>query len=446
MSQNGGMTRSVGAVGAAVTLIGFVIGISIFILPGALAASTGPAVVLSYLMAAVLAVFTCVVAAQLGVVFPVSGASFVAVSSLVSPFWGFILVWMMFGGVAVGAALLAFGFADYLRVFLPSVDRGVAAAGIIVGLGGLNLLGIRDTVIGQTLMVAAFMLALAVFCVAGLWHVDTRLLHPFAPNGLGPVVMAAIPAAFSYSGFVLIMEIGGEVKDPVRNIPRALALSFGVVLVTYTFVSLTLTGLIPWQELGASEAPVSEAAARMLPDWLAQYVTLTTIAAAATSINALLLAYSRDVLALARVRLLPSLLGRISARHGEPVYGVIFLTALSLAALLLGGNIAEYATLAVVSMLVLQILIGMAVLVLPWRMPERYAAPAFRLPVWLIVFFSAGLVLLSVGFLVIALWGTTQVMTAAGAFAAAGACYYGLRHRWLRRRGVMAADTLDTGI
>lgn len=440
------MTRSVGAAGAAVTLIGFVIGISIFILPGSLAASTGPAVVLSYLMAAVLAVFTCVVAAQLGVVFPVSGASFVAVSALVSPFWGFILVWMMFGGVAVGAALLAFGFADYLRVFLPSVDRGVAAAGIIVGLGGLNLLGIRDTVIGQTLMVAAFMLALAVFCVAGLWHVDTELLHPFAPNGLGPVVLAAIPAAFSYSGFVLIMEIGGEVKDPVRNIPRALALSFGVVLVTYTFVSLTLTGIVPWQELGASDAPVSEAAARMLPDWLAQYITLTTIAAAATSINALLLAYSRDVLALARVRLLPSLLGRISARHGEPVYGVIFLTALALAALLLGGNIAEYATLAVVSMLVLQILIGMAVLVLPRRMPERYAASAFRLPVWLIGFFSVGLVLLSIGFLVIALWGSTQVTTAAGAFAAAGACYYGLRRRWLRRRGVMPVDTPDAGI
>ncbi|WP_405230277.1 APC family permease [Lentisalinibacter sediminis] len=446
MNRDDGMTRSVGALGAAVTLIGFVIGISIFILPGSLAASTGPAVVLSYLIAAVLAVFTCVVAAQLGVIFPVSGASFVAVSSLVSPFWGFVLVWMMFGGVAVGAALLAFGFADYLRVFVPSVDRSVAAAGIILGLGGLNLLGIRDTVIGQTLMVAAFMIALAAFCAAGLWHMDTALLQPFVPNGLGPVVLAAIPAAFSYSGFVLIMEIGGEIKEPVRNIPRALALSFGVVLVTYTLVSLTLTGILPWQELGASEAPVSEAAARMLPDWLAQYITLTTIAAAATSINALLLAYSRDVLALARVRLLPAPLGRISARHGEPVYGVIFLTALALSALSLGGNIAEYATLAVVSMLVLQILIGVAVLRLPWRMPERYAASAFRLPLWLVVFFSAGLVLLSVGFLVIALRGSVQVPTAAGAFFVVGACYYGLRARWLRLQGLPPGGTPDSGI
>lgn len=429
------MQRSVGAGGAAITLIGFVIGISIFILPGSLAATTGPAVILSYLLAAVMAVFTCVVAAQIGVVFPVSGASFVAVSRLLSPFWGFVLVWMMLGGVAVGAALLAFGFADYLRVFLPFVDRGFAAAGIILALGGLNLLGIRDTVTGQTLMVAAFMIALVVFCGAGLWHMDTGLLRPFAPNGYAPVLAAAIPAAFSYTGFVLIMEIGGEVRDPVRNIPLALGISFGVVLVTYSLVSLALTGVVPWQELGASEAPVSEAAARMLPDWLAKYITLTTIAAAATSINALLLAYSRDVLALARARLLPHVLGRVSARHGEPVYGVILLTALSLAALGLGGNITEYATLAVVSVLVLQTLIGTALLVMPWRLHERYAAAAFRLPIWLVIFFGAGLVLLSLAFLSIALQGSVDVLAAAGTFLLVGSLYYMGRRRWLARTG-----------
>jgi APA family basic amino acid/polyamine antiporter len=177
-----------------------------------------------------------------------------------------------------------------------------------------------------------------------------------------------------------------------------------------------------------------------------QYITLTTIAAAATSINALLLAYSRDVLALARARLLPGMLGRISPRHGEPVYGVIFLTALSLSALFLGGNIAGYATLAVVSVLVLQILIGAAALVLPWRMPGRYAASEFRLPVWLLVFFSAGLVLLSLGFLIIALWGSTRVLTAAGAFFLAGACYYVLRRRWLRDKGLGMSGPEGTGI
>ena len=107
------MRRSVGVAGVVVTLVGFVIGVSIFILPGALAATAGPAVVLSYFVAGLIALFSCVVAAQIGAVLPTSGASFVATSRLLSPFLGFATIWLIIGGSPNR---------DYRRVGIDPVD------------------------------------------------------------------------------------------------------------------------------------------------------------------------------------------------------------------------------------------------------------------------------------------------------------------------------------
>ena len=83
------LERSIPLSGAIFTLIGYIIGGSIFILPGELAAQAGPGVFLAYLLASGIALFVCVIAAQIGNAFPVSGANYVAVSTVLSPFWGF---------------------------------------------------------------------------------------------------------------------------------------------------------------------------------------------------------------------------------------------------------------------------------------------------------------------------------------------------------------------
>jgi APA family basic amino acid/polyamine antiporter len=99
-------------------------------------------------------------------------------------------------------------------------------------------------------MVFALLLALTVFALAGLVNMDTDRLTPFMPNGFSPVLAATVQAFFSYAGFMVIIEIGGEIKNPTRNIPLALAISFITVLLLYTLVSVAIVGVIPWQELG----------------------------------------------------------------------------------------------------------------------------------------------------------------------------------------------------
>ncbi len=436
MSEPKEMQRTVGAAGAAVTIVGLVIGISIFILPGTLAATTGPAVTLSYGLASLMALFTCVVAAQVGAAFPVSGASFVAVSRLLSPVWGFTIVWMLLGGAAVAVALLGFGFADYLQLVWPSVDRQATAILLVLGLGGLNLLGVRDTVIGQTLMVAVFMVALAVFCIAGLVNLNADLLTPFMPNGMKPVLAATIPAFFSYAGFIIIPEIAGEIRNPGRNLPLALAISFVAVLVVYQIVSVAVVGLIPWEQLGEVNAPVGEAAALVLPRPVATAITLTAVAAAASSVNVLLLGPSRDVLALARVKVFPEVMAKLSKKHGEPVRGVVFMTVLSLICAAFGRGITEYATLAVLGLLVFQVVVGAAILFLPRKLGSLYERAGFKLGRFALPFFGGGLVILSLIFLVIAIQGSPRTGLVAGSYMTAGLAYYAWRRSYLRKRDV----------
>lgn len=442
MASAGNVQRTIGLTGAVVTLVGFVIGVSIFILPGTLAASTGPAIVFSYLLASLMAVFSCAISAQVGAVFPVSGASFVTVSRLVSPFWGFAAVWLIVGGGSIAVALLAYGFADYLHLIWPGVGRMTAAVFLVVALGGLNLMGARDTVLGQGLMVGAFMLALMVFSVAGIYHMDTRLLTPFVPNGLGPVLSATIPAFFSYAGFMVIIEIGGEIKRPARNIPLALGISFVTVLVVYTVVSLAIVGVVPWQELANIKAPVSEVAGRILPAWVASAITLTAVAAAASSVNVLLLGYSRDVLALARVKVLPEVLAKISKKHGEPINGVLVMMALSLAAVLTGGGIADFATLTVVGLLLFQIAVAAAVLMLPKKMKAQYEAASFSLKGWRLPFFSIGLMVFSAIFLIIVLLDSPGFILLAAAYFAIGTVYFFVRRAYLGKRGIRVQELI----
>lgn len=360
--------RKIGLFGATTTIIGFVIGVSIFILPGSLAAQTGPGVVLSYMFAAVLAVFSCLAAVQLSRAYPVSGASVVAIGELLSPYYRFLAVWLIVGSGAVAIALLSYGFADYVSALVGSQNRGLKAIVLVVLLTLLNLVGIRQSVAVQALMVAAFMTALLVFCIVGLANISTTRMIPFAPNGFAPILAATVPAFFSYTGFLVIVELGGEIRNPERNIPIAISISFLVVLMTYVSVSLVIVGVVPWQELANTSAAVSEISGLLLPDWAANAITMTAIAAAASSVNVLLLAYSRDVAALASAGELPALMTtKRPEERTNAQKGILAIAAISILAILAGKDIESYATVAVVAVLLFQTLVGVSV----WRLTRK---------------------------------------------------------------------------
>lgn len=422
--------RHIGAFTAASMLVGMVVGVSIFILPGELAATAGPGVLLAYTIAGGVALIGCLVAAEVGAVLPVSGASFVMVSRCLSPFAGFVGLWMTLGAISMAMALLAYGFADYFALLVPGMPPKAIALGIVALLGALNVLGTRTALLSQNVFVLLMMAALLVFCILGAPHVDMANLTPFLPRGADAAVAAAVPAFFSFTGFMLIMEIGGEVKTPGRTIPVAVLAAFAVVLVTYLAVAFVVVGVEHWSRLAGVTAPVGVLAQRFMPHWGADLITATALLATLTSLNGILLGYARDILAVARAGLLPSQFARLNAR-GEPVWAMSLMTVLSLLAVIGGATVLEYATATVVAAMLLQMLLAIAV----WRMPRvlaaEYEAAAFRLPrgvrgaVIVAMFSSSGYLM----------WrgvrDAPEMLGALVAFGAAGALYYAARAWWM---------------
>ena len=436
------LERSIGLIGSAATLVGYVVGASIFILPGELAPSTGPALFVSFLIASVPALLSCFVTAQIGCAYPESGAPYVAASRNLSPFWGFMLVWSLLTGATIGIPLIAYSFADYLAFFVSDLDSKLVALATVLFFGVINLLGARISVRAQALMVAGFVAALLVFGLGGLPRVSLDNFSPLFPNGFGAVLGAAIPAYFSFVGFSMIADLAGEVDRPGWTIPRALAIAFACILFFYTIVPVTLVGIVPWTELGAMKATVAEAARLFTPEIVASLISIGALFAAATSLNGILLAISRDVYALAEDRIFPRQLGELHGKHNIPIPAILTVAAVGFIGTAVGSTITRYAVAAVMAIMLLQILSAAAVLALPKRSPERYAQAAFRLsPLWRVVC-SGGLILISLGFIGL---GAAQDPSAAQVFVVLvvlGAGYYSVRKALLRRQGLQIEDVL----
>ncbi len=436
------LERTISLGGALFTLIGYVIGASIFVLVGPLAGDAGPALWLAYVLAAIPALFVCFTSAQMASILPVTGANYVAASRTLSPFWGFTMVWTLIVTTAVGQALLAYGFAEYLNYLVGDINIMLTALGIVLFFGILNYIGVQLSVAIQVIMVVEFILALLVFGIGGLFTLDRALMVPLMPNGFAPVIIVAVTAYFSYTGFMVIADMGGEIKNPLRNIPIVLAVSLAVVLLMYTLVTVSLVGNMDWKLLGGMEAAVANTAETFLPRWMAIIISFSALFAAATSIHAVTLSSSRSVFALAQDRIWPEIFGRVN-KFKAPGNAVLFITFVSMAGILIGTSIKNYANVTVLGFMIIQILIGLSVWRIPRIMPENYALAPFKLSPFWRGFFCWGLVAISVAFLVIGVATSPESTLIYFVCLLAGVAWYLYRSAALRKQGVDIKEILS---
>ncbi|MDD9894797.1 MAG: amino acid permease [Gammaproteobacteria bacterium] len=430
------LQRKVGLAGAVFLMVGNVVGASIFILPGNLAGIAGPAVFIAYLIAIIPAFFNTLVAAQVGGILPVSASDYVFTSIVLHPLLGFLKVWAAMLGALVGGPILAYGFADYFAFFMPDLSRLTIAVAIVVIIMMINLLGIRSSVKMQMVMVSIFVIALLILSLGGLFFIDLDLLTPMAPLGWGAVLSAAVPAYFSYTGFTMLLSITEEIKNPAKNIPLITLYTFLIVAFIYISVTFVVPGLIPWQELGAIAAPLSAAAATFLPEWYSTAITLAALLAAGTSINMIIITCSRSFFAVARNRIYPDIFNRVSRRTGEPDTTIILVAFVILGGIAFQGNIAQYASVSVIGWMLYGIIWGVALVLLPKKLPDHYNNAQFKLsPTWLWI---TAVVNIVIGALFIFIAVRDNTAPALGYFFLLflGVVYYLLRQRVLAKEGI----------
>lgn len=315
------LKRSIGLWSAVAINVGAIIGGGIFVVTGIVAGYAGSALIISMIIAGVIAFITASSFAKLTTWQPVEGGAYEYGRQLVSPYAGFLAGWMwLVANTFVGAAV-SLGFAYYLTSAFPSLPTGIVAAVLCLAFTGLNLVGAKESASVNNVLVAVKLAVLAFFVAFGVLHVNTGNFVPFAPLSSG-VLYGTFFIFFAYGGFARVSVIAEEVKDAKRNVPRALLLSLGISIVVYVLVGLVAVGLLGPVGLKDSPSPLTAAIGVTGNSLAVQIVLVGGLVATASVLLTAILGVSRMSYSMARRRDLPSALARLHHRFLTPYYSI----------------------------------------------------------------------------------------------------------------------------
>ena len=294
------------------------LGIGPFItIPILIAAMGGPHAMLGWLLGAALAICDGLVWAELGAALPGAGGSYIYLREAYGPkkmgqLMSFLFVWMIFFTAPLSVATGAVGFAQYTRYLDPDLSPlaiQFIAVGLCLAVTFALYRGIRT--VGQLsfiLMLVAVGTILWVIA-SGVFNIRSELLLDIPEGaftwsgdfflGLGG---AALIGIYGYGGYNNVCFLGGEVRNPGRNIPFAVIASIAIVALLYIFLNTAILGVVPWREAMDSQHVVSDFMEIVHGPWAAQTLTYLVLGASAASVFALLLGYSRIPYAAAKDR------------------------------------------------------------------------------------------------------------------------------------------------
>jgi amino acid transporter len=371
--RDAGLVRAVGPWGLAANTVCIVIGAGIFAVPAALAASVGTYAPLALLVCALAVGAVAICFAEGGSRIPSSGGAYGYVAAAFGPLTGFVAGTLSWFGSVLATGGVAAALADVVVSLLPQSMRAAARLVIVVGvIGGIAVVNVGGVVRATRLVTAATvakLVPLVIFVVVGagaMHHGNFAQTVQPDTTGLG---RALILALFAISGMEIALSASGEVAQPARTIPRALALAMVAVTLLYIAIQVVAQGILG-PALAQSTVPLADAMARVSPA-----LRLLMLAGAAVSMFGLLsselLGNPRILFAFARDGLLPRALGRVHARSHAPHVAILCNAAIAMA-LALTGTFAELAVLSTLATAPLYILGCTA----SWRLARRGVAEA----------------------------------------------------------------------
>lgn len=421
--------------GGTALLVGNVIGISIFTLPGPLAGSAGPSVAFGILLAAIPLVFGIGMNFQLGSAIPVAGGNYVYAARLVAPFAGFLVPWLVVPGVWAGLLFIGVGFAEYVGLFVAVPDLVLMYA-VLVPFLLLNIAGIHPVARVQMVLVGILLTSMVVFIVPGALAVEWANYTPLFPNGVTPFAVALVSLYFPLRGFSMIVDLGEELDNPTRAIPKVLLYGAVVSLSLFTLLVAVLVGVMNWAELGAGDGAVVAAAQTFLPRPLVGLVAVGAVVGGLTSISTTYTGFSRALMRAARDNVFPPSLARVHSRFGTPH---IALLTLGVPPLLLAPL--EPSPVVLSMFLSLAVITGMCIKAIAlWRLPvvfpDRYATADVTLPPLVLRAIAVGGAVSAALLIAVTVLRRPWIIGIIAAYIVVGYGYYRLRIRQLRARNV----------
>lgn len=409
-----GLKRTLGATNLVLLGIGAIIGAGLFSITGLAAANNaGPAVTISFIVAAVACAFAGLCYAEFASMIPVAGSAYTYSYATMGEFVAWIIGWDLVLEYAVGAATVSISWSRYLVKFLDHYNMHLPAqmtmspwdtvttpeGAVITGMINLpavfivvlmSLLLVRGT--HESARVNAFIVALKVTVVVlfiglGWAYINTDNYTPYIPANIGEfghygwsgIIRAAGIIFFAYIGFDAVSTAAQEAKNPKRDMPIGILVSLVICTVLYILFAHVMTGLANYKEFQGQDgiAPVAVAIAHTPYVWLQQGVILAILAGYASVILVMLMGQSRVFFSMSKDGLLPPVFSAVHPKFKTPwKSNMLFMVFVSLFAAFVPARVVGELT--SIGTLFAFVLVCAGVLVLRRKMPD--APRGFKTP------------------------------------------------------------------
>lgn len=333
--------------------VGAMIGAGIFVLTGIAAGTAGPALMLSFALNGIVTVFTAMVYAELGSAIPEAGGGYLWVKEGLPGPNAFQAGWMSWFAHAVAGSLYALGFGAYLAQLFKELNfsflglhgeiLGKVLAGIIILIFvGINYRGVSETGMAGNIVTVLKVIILLIFIASGLYAIIAHpqffsKFRPFKPNGWSGILSAMGLTFIAFEGYEIIVQAGEEVKNPRKNIPKAVFLSLAIVVPIYILVAFVSIGAVntgsnlpTYLWLGKhAELGIVEAARQFMP-FGSMLLMVGGLLATMSALNATTYSSTRVSFAMGRDKNLPDMFSNINQRTRTPHIALLFSGALIL--------------------------------------------------------------------------------------------------------------------
>ncbi|QEU91230.1 amino acid permease [Streptomyces kanamyceticus] len=440
-----GLKRTMGLFQLVCFGVGAIVGTGIFVGLSDSVAEAGPAVAVSYVLAAVTCIFTAFSFAELGGAIPVSGSSYSFAYASLGERTAFLVGWCLLLEYGVSVSAVAVGWSQYLNELLNSLtgwelptalsagpgEGGVVnlpAVVVILLAATLLVRGIRESA-GATAAMAVLKIGiLLLFLAIAFSAFEDGNLTPFMGAGVSGVTAGASLAFFSFIGFDAVTTAGEEVKNPRRNIPLAIMICIGVVTLLYVAVALAAIGAIGSDAVADKPAALSLIVNQVTDSTVGGgIIAFGAVVAIASVVLAVMYGQTRILMSMSRDGLMPRVFERVSPKTSTPVANT-WIVAAVVAVPAAFSSLDVVVNLTTIGTLAIMVVVNIAVIAL--RRTSPGLKRTFRVPLYPLS------PVLGVAFCLYLIWGTGwSTWLQFAVFVAVGAVVYALYGRGHSRLG-----------
>jgi amino acid transporter len=392
-----------------------IIGAGIFGLPSKVYALIGPYSIIAFVACALLVALIILCFAEVSSRFDDTGGPYLYAREAFNPAVAFEIGWLIWLARVTAFAANCNLLINYLAYFWVGASGTYARAAVIVFvvavLAVINLLGIRQAAIVSNVFTIGKLVPIIIFIGAGLFFLNPQAFVPGPSPSSADFSQSVLLLVYAFTGFEMATIPAGEVRDPQRNLPRALLIAILVVAVLYILIQIVCVGTLPG--LAQSQKPLADAGTQFLGTAGGAIISAGAIISITGNLNILMLSGSRVQFAMAEQKQLPAFVARIHRSFFTP-YVAILITAGLMLFLTLKSSFVAALTISTIARLITY---GSTCLALPFfRRRKDLEAPAFNLP---------GGTIIAVVVLILIIWLLSH-STAAEAVASAWAGGAGL--------------------